>query len=225
MKKLFLRSVAGSLRPLAVAAVAGAAAAGLLASGAVAAKPSHPKKGAHHAKKHHAKKKMKAKKVKTPLVVTVFSPGNGDMSGVEGAGFVVDLAIDASSPRYNNLLSSTAGYKPFFNDPSSPTFHPGPAPGAPGLVVLLSGTPDKPGTPFQGPNTNLAGLFQLNGVATVEGNKAEDWATWEVLKPNFATGPETLTVYVVSGTAPAVVPASGLKPISNVVKVHFDIAK
>jgi len=222
VKKSSWQTPVRDLGRFATALLAAAATAGP-AVGAAAAKPMHGK-GHHHAKKHGKKKHAKPA-AKAPLTVTVFSPGNGDVSGSEGAGFVIDLAIDASSPRYDNLLSSTAGYKPFFNDPSAPTFHPGPAPGAPGLVVLLSGTPDKPGTPFQGPNTNLAGLFQLNGVATVEGNKAEDWATWEVLKPNFATGPETLTVYVVSGTAPAVVPASGLKPISNVVKVRFEIAK
>ena len=214
----FSRGVVGALVGSAVAV---GAAAGLLASGATAAKPRHT--AAHH--KTMKKDHKKAKKPKYPLTVTVFSPGNGDVSGTEGAGFIVDLAIDASAPKYDNLLSSAMGYKPFFNDPSSTTFHPGPAPGAPGLVVLLSGTPDKPGTPFQGPNTNLAGLFQLNGVATVEGKKAEDWATWEALKPLFATGPETLTAYVVSGTAPAVVPSSGLHPISNVVKIHFEIAK
>ena len=166
--------------------------------------------GRHH--RHH----------KTPPVkVTVFSPGAGDHSGTGGAGLIVDLAVDATGARGNSILSSANGYHPFFNDPSSTTFHPGPDPGAPGLVVLLSTTPDKPGTPLQGPDTNLAGLFQLNGVADV-GGLAETWNTWLVGKPLFGTGRSTLTAYLVTGTAPAVV--SNTKPVSNVVHVRFTIA-
>ncbi|MHB2001745.1 MAG: hypothetical protein ACYCSI_16425 [Solirubrobacteraceae bacterium] len=95
--------------------------------------------------------------------------------------------------------------------------------GAPGLVVLLSNTPTQPGTPFQGPRTNLAGLFQINGVAQISGGRAETWNTWQPGKALFGAGPTTLTVYAVRGTAPAVVPAHGLE-ISNVVHVKFDIA-
>ncbi len=156
-----------------------------------------------------------------PVQVTVFSPGVGDHSGTGGAGFIVDLAVDATGPQGNSILSAANGYQPFFNDPSSTTFHPGPDPGAPGLVVLLSTTPDVPGTALQGPDTNLAGLFQLNGVANV-GGLAETWNTWQVGKALFGTGPSTLTAYLVSGTAPAV--ASSTKPISNVVVVPFTIA-
>jgi hypothetical protein len=157
-----------------------------------------------------------------PVKVTVFSPGGGDHSGTGGAGFIVDLAVDATDARGNSILSPANGYQPFFNDPSSTTFHPGPDPGAPGLVVLLSTTPDKPGTPLQGPGTNLAGLFQLNGVADV-GGLAEVWNTWQVGKPLFGTGPSTLTAYLVRGTAPSVVSPS-TKPVSNVVRVPFTIA-
>ena len=160
----------------------------------------------------------------TPAVkVTVFSPGAGDHSGTGGAGFIVDLAMDATDARGNSILSAANGYQPFFNDPSSTTFHPGPDPGAPGLVVLLSTTPDKPGTPLQGPGTNLAGLFQLNGVADV-GGLAEAWNTWQVGKPLFGTGPSTLTAYLVRGTAPTVVSAD-TKAVSNVVRVRFTIAR
>jgi hypothetical protein len=157
-----------------------------------------------------------------PVKVTVFSPGAGDHSGTGGAGFIVDLAVDATDARGNSILSAANGYQPFFNDPSSTTFHPGPDPGAPGLVVLLSTTPDKPGTPLQGPGTNLAGLFQLNGVADV-GGLAEVWNTWQVGKPLFGTGPSTLTAYLVRGTAPTVV-SSNTRPVSNVVRVPFKIA-
>lgn len=154
--------------------------------------------------------------------MTVFSPGAGDHSGTGGVGFIVDLAVDATDARGNSILSAANGYQPFFNDPSSTTFHPGPDPGAPGLVVLLSTTPDKPGTPLQGPGTNLAGLFQLNGVADV-GGLAEAWNTWQVGKPLFGTGRSTLTVYLVRGTAPTVVSAD-TKAVSNVVRVRFTIA-
>jgi hypothetical protein len=157
-----------------------------------------------------------------PVKVTVFSPGAGDVSGTGGAGFIVDLALDATDARGNALLSSANGYQPFFNDPTSSTFHPGTDPGAPGLVVLLSSTPNKPGTPLQGPDTNLAGLFQLNGVAKV-GGLAETWNTWQVGKALFGTGRATLTVYDVRGTAPTVV-SPDTTAISNVVRVPFTIA-
>jgi hypothetical protein len=157
-----------------------------------------------------------------PVKVTVFSPGARDHSGTGGAGFIVDLAVDATDARGNSILSPANGYQPYFNDPSSTTFHPGPDPGAPGLVLLLSTTPDKPGTPLQGPDTNLAGLFQLNGVADV-GGLAEAWNTWQVGKPLFGTGPSTLTAYLVRGTAPTVV-SPDIRPVSNVVRVRFTIA-
>jgi len=159
-----------------------------------------------------------------PVAVTVFSPGAGDHSGAGGVGFIVDVALDATKLKYNHLLSAANGYKPYFNDPLGPAgTHPGADPGAPGLVVLLSTTPNKPGTPFQGPNTNLAGLFQINGVAKVTGGKAETWNTWQPGKPVFGTGRSTLTVYVVKGTAPAVVSAKPHNKISNVVRVPFNI--
>ncbi|WP_249010580.1 hypothetical protein [Conexibacter sp. DBS9H8] len=158
-----------------------------------------------------------------PVTVTVFSPGAGDHSGSLGANFVVDLAIDATTAKDNPLISHAAGYGPYYNTPGGSSFHPGADPGAPGLVVELSGTPDKPGTPFQGPNTNLAGLFQINGNALVSGGRNEEWSTWQVGKAMFGAGPSTLTVFVVKGTAPAVVTPGSVTPISNVVKVPFNI--
>ena len=158
-----------------------------------------------------------------PLAVTVFSPGNGDLAGANGMGNVIDLSIATTNPLDDSMLSAANGYQPYFNSPAAPTFHPGPDPGAPGLVVTLSTTPAIPGTAFQGPNTNLAGLFQINGVAHVTGNLAETWNTWQVGKAIFGTGPTMLTVYVVKGTAPALVPPGGVTPISNVVTVPFRI--
>lgn len=164
-----------------------------------------------------------------PVVVTVFSPGKGDVAGLAGAGYIVDLSLDAASPADNAYLSVANGYKPFFNDPTSTTFHPGSDLGAPGLVVLLSTTKTIPGTPFVGPGTNLAGLFQINGVAKVnEGTLAETWNTWQVGKPIAGAGVKTtLTVFVVKGTAPTVIsgePEDQPGRISNIVYVTFTIA-
>jgi predicted lipoprotein with Yx(FWY)xxD motif len=159
-----------------------------------------------------------------PVKLSVFSPGVGDTAGTDGAGFVVDLSVTARNHAANSLLAPEAGYKPFFNNPTSPTFKPGPNGGAPGLVVLLSTTPNTAGTPFQGPNTNLAGLFQANGVGTVKGGLAQTWNTWQIGKAGFGSGPSTLTVFLVKGTAPVVVPDTGLERISNTVKVPFTIS-
>jgi hypothetical protein len=52
-----------------------------------------------------------------------------------------------------------------FKDPNAPTFGPGPNAAAPGLVVLLSTTPNMRGTPLHGPNTNLAGVVEINDVS------------------------------------------------------------
>jgi hypothetical protein len=132
--------------------------------------------------------------------------------------------LQARTKQANSLLSAAKGYKPLFNDPSGPTFGPGQAdPGAPGLVVLLSSTPTIAGKPLQGPNTNLAGVFQLNTVAKVGGLR-ETWNAWQVTSPGFfGTGPVTLTAYVVNGTAPGHVTTPGAGAISNVVRVPFTI--
>jgi hypothetical protein len=177
----------------------------------------------------HAKATTQTEKHHCPVVVTIFSPGKGDKAGAAGAGYVIDLSLDAAKPSDNSYLSAANGYKPFFNNPTSTTFHPGHDMGAPGLVVLLSTTKVIPGTPFQGPDTNLAGLFQINGVALANhGTIAETWNTWQIGKPIAGTGVETtLTVFVVSGTAPTVVrgnPEQFPGRISNVVHVTFTIA-
>src|SRR5262249_45815237 len=107
---------------------------------------------------------------------------------------------------------------------SKPTFHPGPNAAAPGLVVLLSTTPTVAGTPLQGPNTNLAGVFQVNDVTNVKG-LIRTFNSWIVTSPGFfGKGKQaTLTVFAVDGTAPALVNGSE-KPISNVVRETFNIA-
>jgi hypothetical protein len=155
-----------------------------------------------------------------PLRARVVSPGPGDSAGIGGT-FSVDLSLQARSPQANGLL---AGYTAAFNDPNAPSFHPGPNSAAPGLVVLLSTTPTKAGTPLQGPNTNLAGVFQINDISQVNG-RTRTFNSWLVTVPGFfgKATQATLTVYAVNGTAPALVTGSE-QPISNIVRETFTIA-
>jgi predicted lipoprotein with Yx(FWY)xxD motif len=156
----------------------------------------------------------------TPLGASIISPGPGDSAGVGGT-FSVEVALEARTASANGLL---AGYTAAFNDPSAPTFHPGPNAAAPGLVVLLSTTPTIAGTPLQGPNTNLAGVFQINDVTQVKGLR-HTFNSWIVTRAGFfGKGTQaTLTVYAVDGTAPALIKGTE-KPISNVVRETFTIA-
>jgi predicted lipoprotein with Yx(FWY)xxD motif len=155
-----------------------------------------------------------------PLQATVISPRAGDIAGVGGT-FSVDLSLQARTSTANSLLS---GYKAAFNDPNAPSFHPGPNAAAPGLVVLLSSTPTIANTPLHGPKTNLAGVFQINDVARLNGLK-RTFNSWLVTVPGFfgKDADVTLTVYAVNGTAPAVVTGNE-KPVSNVVREDFTIA-
>ena len=155
-----------------------------------------------------------------PLQATVFSPGPDDSAGVGGL-FSVEVGLQARAPGANGLLSA---YTTAFNDPNASTFHPGPNAAAPGLVVLLSTTPTIDGTPLHGPNTNLAGVFEINDVSRVKG-LAHTFHSWIVTKAGFfGQGTRaTLTAYAVDGTAPAVVTGSE-QPISNVVRETFTIA-
>jgi len=162
--------------------------------------------------------------VSRPVRAVVLTPGPGDV--VDGA-FNVDVSLQARNAAGNAALRS---YKDQFIDPTgpdgkeNPEFHPGSNAAAPGLVVTLSTTPNKPGTPLVGPSTNLAGVFQENSVSRSHGLR-QTWNDWLVTAPGFF-GEETqavLTVYAVAGTAPAAVPAGGLQPISNVVRETFRI--
>jgi predicted lipoprotein with Yx(FWY)xxD motif len=155
-----------------------------------------------------------------PLQASIISPGPGDKAG-SGGTFSVDVSLAAKNAKSNSLL---AGYTAAFNDPSKPTFRPGPNAAAPGLVVLLSTTPTIAGTPLQGAKTNLAGVFQVNDVSLVKG-VARTFNSWIVTVPGFfgKNVQATLTVYAVAGTAPALISGSE-KPISNVVRESFTIA-
>jgi predicted lipoprotein with Yx(FWY)xxD motif len=156
----------------------------------------------------------------TPLKASVISPLAGDLAGVGGT-FSVEVSLQARTASANSLLSR---YTAAFNDPSKPTFHPGPNAAAPGLVVLLSTTPTIAGTPLQGPKTNLAGVFQINDVAKIRGLR-RTFNSWIVTAPGFfgRAKQATLTVYAVNGTAPAVVTGTE-NALSNVVRERFTIA-
>jgi predicted lipoprotein with Yx(FWY)xxD motif len=156
----------------------------------------------------------------SPLAASIISPQPGDRAGVGGT-FSVELSLQARNARGNNLL---AGYTAAFNDPSKPSFHPGPNAAAPGLVVLLSTTPTVANTPLQGPNTNLAGVFQVNDVSRAYGLK-RTFNSWIVTSPGFfgKAKQATLTVYAVQGAAPALITGTE-QPISNVVRERFTIA-
>jgi hypothetical protein len=93
-----------------------------------------------------------------PLRLDVFAPSPGDIVGLNGLGWVVDLAIEASNPSFNSILSPANGYSPAFLNPLNATqFHVGTDSANPGLVVLMSCTAN--------PATNFAGVFQINGVS------------------------------------------------------------
>ena len=155
-----------------------------------------------------------------PLQANIISPAPGDTAGAGGT-FSVEVSLQARTAQANSLL---AAYTAAFNDPSKPTFHPGTNAAAPGLVVLLSTTPTLKGTPLQGPNTNLAGVFQINDITSTKG-LMRTFNSWIVTVPGFfgKAKQATLTVYAVNGTAPALITGSE-KPISNVVHESFTIA-
>jgi predicted lipoprotein with Yx(FWY)xxD motif len=155
-----------------------------------------------------------------PLQASIISPAPGDSAGVGGT-FSVEVALQARTAQANSML---AGYTAAFNDPSKPTFHPGPNAAAPGLVVLLSTTPTIAGTPLQGANTNLAGVFQINDVSRAHG-LTRTFNSWIVTSAGFfgKNVQATLTVYAVAGTAPALIKGNE-KPVSNVVRETFTIA-
>jgi len=134
----------------------------------------------------------------------IFRPLNGDVVGVNGSGWILDLLFDATSTMANSLISQDAGYTSGFVNQSSPAFKPGRNSLIPGLVVLLNTT--IAGAPLSGPGTNLAGLFQINNFRTVNCDTIiEIWAEWLVGKPIGGHGPSQINVFLVNGTAPNVI--------------------
>jgi hypothetical protein len=186
------------------------AACAIAAAPASAAQPGHATNAHHHQRSAHK-----------PVRLRVITPARGDVAGAGGV-FNIDLSLQARNAAGNRALSVSKGYVPFLNNAGSPTFGPGkPDPGAPGLVVTLSTTPQMAG----GPSANLAGVFQLNAVNRHHG-RIQTYNDWQVGVPGFfgLSKRATLTAYVVRGTAPGIVPAGGLTPISNVVRHPFTTA-
>jgi len=156
--------------------------------------------------------------VTTPITVEVYSPQTGYVMGLNGAGWVVDISLQASSAQYNSLLSASNGYKPAFLNPLNSTqFHAGNSSAAPGLVCL-----------FNSSTFNFAGVFEINGYAMVNGGTiAQIWNTWYLAGASLAGQNILMTVYVVNGTAPsALATGTTILPnvISNVVTVSFSVS-
>jgi len=127
-----------------------------------------------------------------PVLVSILTPHKGAVAGINGVNFTVDLVLDAAAGHNTDLVG-----KPRFFPSDSASFKAGVNPAIPGLVVALSTNPTR---------TNLANLFQLTGVSTVNGAK-EITTSWLVGRAIFGSNVDsTLTVYVVKGTAPSSVP-------------------
>src|SRR5262245_62300033 len=113
----------------------------------------------------------------------VFAPKNGDVAGIGGRAFLVDLVA-----RYDRKLEAT-GASPELTGPGA-HLNTNPFPGSfspganadhfPGLVTLLSTTHVGAGA-----GQNVANLFTIVAITNREGNKKTDvWATWIIGDPN-----------------------------------------
>jgi hypothetical protein len=159
----------------------------------------------------------------TPLSINVFTPRAGEDVGIDGAGWMIDMAI-VNSDLNANYFAPSNGYKPLYHDNfTDPKFAPGVVSKAvPGLVVLSNTS-----TLSGGANTNLANLFQINAVTGVQnGVITEYWCTW-LVGAAFAgkNQPSGLTIFVVNGTAPTSI--NGTMPsniISNVMTINFTLS-
>ncbi len=133
--------------------------------------------------------------------VEILAPRHGDVAGIGGAGWVVDLAVDVpgglraagfTAPQLTGPLGH-AGIGPFPG-----TFSPGQDDRLPGLVALLSTTTaERPG--FSGPGTNLANLFNLTGVTDRSRHGVQIWDTWLVGAP--IAGQDVVTTLTVAVVA------------------------
>ena len=162
-----------------------------------------------------------------PVSVAITTPLSDEVVGVAGAGWLIDLEIEAADPTGNPIIAPPS-FTPFFNNGlNKTTFHPGVNVNALGLVVLLSTTPNNGGT-LLGPSTNLAGLFQLAGVAVDPTSLNYFRALWFLGGAGFGVGVTVnLTAFVVSGTAPAILPTDPTTTpniVSNIATVTFQIS-
>jgi len=153
----------------------------------------------------------------TPVIGRVLSPEKGSVQGNGGRGMVVALtftARDASAlaAQFRGALS-----------PAAAAAKPGHNPAFPGLVVGLSST----GTGLGGPTANLANLFQVVSPAVQLDGSMQVSTVWVNAQPDFGTDLDTtLVAYVVSGTAPDVIPPSqaNIDVISNPLEVTFRVS-
>jgi hypothetical protein len=158
----------------------------------------------------------------TPVTIDVFTPRGGEVVGVNGAGWMVDLVL-VNTDLSANVFAPTNGYAPLYHDNFTDSkFAPGVSKAVPGLVVLSNTS-----TLAGGASTNLANLFQINAVTgVVNGVISEYWCTWLVGAAFAGKGqPSSLTIFLVNGTAPATI--SGSLPtniISNVISQNFTLS-
>jgi hypothetical protein len=158
----------------------------------------------------------------TPVTIDVFTPRGGEVVGVNGAGWMVDLLL-INTDLSANVFAPINGYAPLYHDNFTDLqFAPGVSKGVPGLVVLSNTS-----TLAGGASTNLANLFQINAVTgVVNGVINEFWCTWLVGAAFAGKGqPSSLTIFLVNGTAPAAI--NGSLPtniISNVVIQNFTLS-
>jgi hypothetical protein len=157
-----------------------------------------------------------------PVTIDVFTPRGGEVVGVNGAGWMVDLLL-INTDLSANVFAPINGYTPLYHDNFTDLkFAPGVSQGVPGLVVLSNTS-----TLAGGASTNLANLFQINAVTSVvNGVVSEFWCTWLVGAAFAGKGqPSSLTIFLVNGTAPAAI--NGSLPtniISNVVIQNFTLS-
>jgi hypothetical protein len=118
-----------------------------------------------------------------PVHIEVRAPHRGDLAGIAGAAWMVDLNLEMEARSLPEAgftaaqLSGPAGHNNIAPLPG--TFSTGPDDRLPGLVVLLSTTNStRPG--FSGPGTNLANLFNLTGVTNRDDDELEIADTWLV---------------------------------------------
>jgi hypothetical protein len=158
----------------------------------------------------------------TPVTIDVFTPRGGEVVGINGAGWMVDLLL-INTDLSANVFAPINGYAPLYHDNfTDTTFAPGVSKGVPGLVVLSNTS-----TLAGGASTNLANLFQINAVTSVVGGViSEFWCTWLVGAAFAGKGqPSSLTIFLVNGTAPAAI--NGSLPtniISNVIIQNFTLS-
>jgi hypothetical protein len=127
--------------------------------------------------------------------VEVFAPKSGDVAGVGGRGWFVDMAVNFDNSTLAGTGASLQLTGPGVHANAAPfpgTFSPGRDDRMPGVVVLVSGT--KIGA---GQGQNVANLFNLTGVTDRSSDGVEIWDTWIVGAPSFGSGPSTLLVAVV----------------------------